>query len=59
MKLGVSSSGYTQDCSIAECMRHIKSTGYDSVDFDLYDFSSPNGPMMKSVRITCRDTMCF
>lgn len=48
MQIGVSNSGYVQDCSIAECMWSIKSAGYDSVDFDLYDYSSPYGPMMKS-----------
>ncbi len=48
MQLGMSTSGYAQDCSITECMRRIKSAGYDSVDFDFYDYSSPDGPMMQS-----------
>jgi fructoselysine 3-epimerase len=48
MVIGVSSSGYTADCSIAEGMKQIKNAGYDSVDFNLYDFCQPDGPMMTS-----------
>ena len=47
MKIGVSTNGYAQDCSIAEFMWRIKNAGYDSVDFDLYEYSSHNGPMMQ------------
>ena len=38
MKLGVSTSGYAHDCKINEYMLRIKKAGYDSVDFDLYDY---------------------
>lgn len=48
MMIGTSCSGYTHDCSIAECMKHIKNAGYDSVDFNLYDFCHSDGPMMGS-----------
>jgi sugar phosphate isomerase/epimerase len=48
MMIGVSSSGYTSDCSITECMKQIKNAGYDSVDLNLYDFCQPDGPMMAS-----------
>ena len=48
MMIGISSSGYTSDCSITECMKQIKNSGYDSVDLNLYDFCQPDGPMMAS-----------
>jgi fructoselysine 3-epimerase len=48
MIIGTSCGGYTHDCSITECMKHIKNAGYDSVDFNLYDFCQPDGPMMKT-----------
>lgn len=45
--IGISSSSYT-DCSITECMKLIRNAGYDSVDFNLYDFCQTNGPMLAS-----------
>ncbi len=47
MMIGISSSSYT-DISITECMKRIKNAGYDSVDFNLYDFCQANGPMLSS-----------
>ena len=47
MMIGISSSSYT-DCSITECMKLIRNAGYDSVDFNLYDFCQTNGPMLSS-----------
>lgn len=63
MIIGISSNGYTPDCSIRECMKQIKNAGYDSVDFNLYDFCQPDGPMMmpdwkvwiNDVRQACKD----
>ena len=37
-KLGVSTSGYAHDCTISDYMHRIKKAGYDSVDFDLFDY---------------------
>lgn len=48
MMIGISSSGYTPDCSIEECMIRIRNAGYDSIDFNLYDFCQPDSPMMAS-----------
>lgn len=48
MMIGISSSGYTFDCSIIECMKQIKNAGYDSVDLNLYDFCQHDGPMKAS-----------
>ncbi len=47
MMIGISSNSYI-DCSITECMKLIRSAGYDSVDFNLYDFCQTNGPMLAS-----------
>ncbi len=46
-EIGISSSSYT-DISITECMKRIRNAGYDSVDFNLYDFCQANGPMLSS-----------
>jgi len=46
MLLGISGSGYFHDCSVAEGMKQIRDAGYDSVDFNLYDFCQPGGPML-------------
>lgn len=48
MVIGTSSSMYTHDCSMKECMKQIRNTGYDSVDFNLYDFCQSTGPMTAS-----------
>lgn len=63
MMIGTSSSMYTPDCSMDECMKQIKNSGYDSVDFNLYDFCQSNGPMtgskwkswVNNVRIAAKD----
>ncbi len=67
MFLGITSACYTGACSIRESMEYIKSAGFDCIDFDLFNYSAPDGPLMsdgwrswaKEVRETAANSGLF